>query len=777
MKKYILTFYLFSTILISSTYEIVDENKIAISNAQIYNSIYGTTSDLDGFFYIEKNDCIEYKIDHIGFQKKIFNPCYSKAQIVLKKLSIPNDEIKIIGDLNKSKLKDIISNVEVFTETNILNSEKTSLEDILKASTNLNYSGVSSRPRYFQIRGIGEYEQYVSQGGPSYYVATYIDNFNYSGLAMAIPMFDVEQIEVFKGGQSFAFGQNALAGIIKINLIKPKPLKETKMKIELGSFDKTNLNIVHNQPINKNINLRLGISKNNDRGFIFNTHSNQYSNKRDELILNLQLSFRKFFKSGDYIDFNLSSMNSDLNNNYDRWSYTNFNNMQSFETHSNFGLLPNNESKDALKAQSNSIELNYKTKNGLKFTSIFSIDNIDLAHYYDADWSNIDQWSEDHPGIDYYDYAQTEDRNRRNKSTELKLSKLINSQNLTFGIFTKSLTERDIANGFVFWTNGGWASKFSSEYIIDYLSYYYQHIMNINNNFDLILNLRSDNYKNNYENNVETTNSSDFSNSESFEETFNSARIALKYKNIHLSITSNHKPGGFNQNPYVTNDYIEYLAEKTNTVELGFKNNNHNLSIDLNLFHMNRKDMQIDIADQADPSNPVTFYFYTTNIESGKNSGADLLLNYKLNKRFNLFLNCGLLKTYKDQFSYPSHIIAPNPVVISREQARAPKYTISTGIETQITKKIFTRFEILSKDEYYYFNNTDQVSKGYTIININSRYQITEKLDLSLSIKNATDERYGVHGFYFSVSGYEDRKFHESPANPRDISISLSYRL
>ena len=51
-----------------------------------------------------------------------------------------------------SKFKNIVSDVEIFTRTNILNSNKTSLQDILKSSTNVNHSGVSSRPRYFQIR-------------------------------------------------------------------------------------------------------------------------------------------------------------------------------------------------------------------------------------------------------------------------------------------------------------------------------------------------------------------------------------------------------------------------------------------------------------------------------------------------------------------------------------------------------------------------------------------------------------------------------------------------
>jgi outer membrane receptor protein involved in Fe transport len=193
---------------------------------------------------------------------------------------------------------------------------------------------------------------------------------------------------------------------------------------------------------------------------------------------------------------------------------------------------------------------------------------------------------------------------------------------------------------------------------------------------------------------------------------------------------------------------------------------------------MDRNNLQADIADQADPENPVTFYFYTANIKNGFNSGIDLSLNYNLSKKINLFLNCGLLRTGKDAFSYPSPVFGEVPIK-EREQARSPKYTLSSGFEVWLTKKIFTRFELLQKDRYYYFNNTDQMARNHTLINISSRCEINKKLSINLSIKNITDERYGIHGFYFSVSGYaiEGRKFHETLANPRDISLSLSYSL
>ena len=781
MKKLLLLILIISHIF-TATYKIVDEQGNPVSNAQIYNSLEGTISDENGLFSLNKN-CNFYEISHIGFQKVNFNPCNIKEIVILKNLSIPNSEIKVLGDIGKSKLKDVLSNVEIFTQTNIINSGKTSFEDILKASTNVNYSGVSSRPRYFQIRGVGEYEQYVSQGGPSYYVASYIDNFHLSGLGLPLALFDVSNIEVFKGGQSFAFGQNALGGTIKINLNKPKPIKETNIMFEAGSFNKKNIHLTHNQPLIKSINLRLSLSKNNDQGFIYNTHLKDYSNKRDELTSNIQLSWNKAFKSGNIINLNISSMSLDLDNNYDRWSFSNFNEMEVFETHSDFLGLPNNESKDAMQGKSLSIQANYFTKTNLNLTTIISSNDIELNHYYDADWSNQNQWEDDHPAPynTYYSYSQTEDRNRKDNSFEFKLNKVFGSNKGTFGIFKKSLEEKDIANGFVFWTNSGWVSQFESTYAIDYSSLYYQHNYNLSKNTGIVLNFRKDNYDNKYNYNVETTNSSTYEQNyiegfENFNDDFISTRFGLKVYDFLISASQNHKPGGFNQNPYVDSDYREYLPEKTTNLDIRYKKNFKRLSFDLNVFHMDRKNMQADIADQADPLNPVTFYFYTANIANGSNSGIDLLMNYRLNNKTNLFFNCGLLETIKDSFTYPSPILNPDHIIEKRAQARAPKYTIVTGLESQLTSKLFARLELIAKDKYYYFNNTDQISQSYAILNFTSKYKVNNYIDISLTIKNATDERYGIHGFYFSLSGYEPRKFHESPANPRDISISLSLR-
>ncbi|MCM2313469.1 MAG: Plug domain-containing protein, partial [Steroidobacteraceae bacterium] len=70
------------------------------------------------------------------------------------------------------------------------------LQDVLGLVPNLNWSGGSSRPRFFQLRGIGELEQY--QGAPNPSVGFLIDDIDFSGVGMPATSFDVDQVEVLR---------------------------------------------------------------------------------------------------------------------------------------------------------------------------------------------------------------------------------------------------------------------------------------------------------------------------------------------------------------------------------------------------------------------------------------------------------------------------------------------------------------------------------------------------------------------------------------------------
>ena len=67
---------------------------------------------------------------------------------------------------------------------------------------NLNWSAGTSRPRFFQIRGVGELSQW--QGAPNPSVGFLIDDIDFSGIGMPATLLDVDHIEVLRGPQGTA---------------------------------------------------------------------------------------------------------------------------------------------------------------------------------------------------------------------------------------------------------------------------------------------------------------------------------------------------------------------------------------------------------------------------------------------------------------------------------------------------------------------------------------------------------------------------------------------
>ncbi len=107
-------------------------------------------------------------------------------------------------------------------------------QDVLGLVPNLNWSAGTSRPRYFQLRGIGELEQW--QGAPNPSVGFLIDGIDFSGVGMPATLADVERIEVLRGPQGTAYGANALAGLIAVNTRAPRRESEANARVLFGDY-------------------------------------------------------------------------------------------------------------------------------------------------------------------------------------------------------------------------------------------------------------------------------------------------------------------------------------------------------------------------------------------------------------------------------------------------------------------------------------------------------------------------------------------------------------
>ena len=148
--------------------------------------------------------------------------------------SEPLEEIIVSGDWREVEASDKASSILVFQKELIEKKQYKHFEDLSYAVPNLNFAASDSRPRYFQIRGIGERSGY--EGTPNSSVGFLIDDIDFSGQGGIASSYDVEQIEVYRGPQGSRMGANSLAGMIYVKTSEPEDYYSTKIDINIGNY-------------------------------------------------------------------------------------------------------------------------------------------------------------------------------------------------------------------------------------------------------------------------------------------------------------------------------------------------------------------------------------------------------------------------------------------------------------------------------------------------------------------------------------------------------------
>src|SRR5579871_5871104 len=132
----------------------------------------------------------------------------------------PLEEVIVTASLEPQDIQAVPASVAVLDAETLRAAGEQHFEDVIGLIPNLNWAGDTTRPRYFQIRGIGELDQY--QGAPNPSVGFLIDDIDFSGLGSAATLFDVDRIEVLHGPQGTLYGANALAGLIYVKSADPE---------------------------------------------------------------------------------------------------------------------------------------------------------------------------------------------------------------------------------------------------------------------------------------------------------------------------------------------------------------------------------------------------------------------------------------------------------------------------------------------------------------------------------------------------------------------------
>ena len=203
------------------------------------------------------------------------------------------EEIIVTAGLWDSELQKTNASVSVISEATLKNSGTQHFGDLINAIPNLTWSATSSRPRYIQIRGIGENSQFEGET-PDASVRFLVDDLDFTGIGTIGNLFDTQQVEVLRGPQAGAFGVNATGGIVQIVSNDPTPYWTGQIEGTAGDDSLISGGIAFGGPLLENepekLTFRLSFYQLQQDGFRDNQFLNQDdTNKRDEFNTRLKL--------------------------------------------------------------------------------------------------------------------------------------------------------------------------------------------------------------------------------------------------------------------------------------------------------------------------------------------------------------------------------------------------------------------------------------------------------------------------------------------------------
>ncbi len=518
----------------------------------------------------------------------------------------------------------------------------------------------------------------------------------------AIPMENVERIEVIRGPASALYGMNAMGGVINIITKKGKPEKEYSISAGYGSYGENKQKAAFSGAVGS-FGYNFGVVRRESDGWRDeNNHFEQYN------------TFGKFS-----YDFNENSSLS-LNLAYSDWDH---------EWPENIPIEEYKAGRREDGVYKHGKEKNKQTDDALiyehRFNEQFKITNRLYTQSVDNEWKAI---------VDIID--QDLDSLRIGDEIQFEIDHdLLERKNKIVMGYHYEHQDVDVIR------------RFSQYFPVPFLigkkmvdnettrqihSGYFQDIFYLSKPIILTAGLRYDYVTFDFDNNLDP--------SLSGEDTMDhwSPKVGLTIKPIEqLSLFANVSTGFKTPTASQVARYSELDPEKAVSYEVGIR-----ASL-FNRFVFSMAYYQTDLTDQltyvADPVNPVGFRL--TNAGESEMDGFELELTYFILENLSFFANYNYNKSEFTDFydekmgvDYTGNDLAWQP---KHKVAGGIRYEHPIGIKTCITTKWL--------DEQYLSNANEYTQDSYTITDLAVSYG-HNAWDVSLAVRNLFDEDYAAYG-------------------------------
>ena len=732
----------------------------------------GVQTDRLGRFELEVATGDSITVSHIGYATSTVLPSGRFITVRLEPRALTVPQVRVTGGLLAGVLDDVPASVTVLQAAEIASSGAPHLQDLVQSVPNLNWAGSTSRPRYFQVRGIGERSHYAGEGPPNFSVGLVMDDVDLSGMGTAAMLHDVAQLEVFKGPQSSSFGPNAMAGLINMQSAAPVSTPLQALSVSAGNDDMLRYSGSINFPVSEEVAARLSFHDARADGFRDNVFlGRDDTNRRRETFARAKV----LYAAADGTSWTATLFRSHADNRFDAWAADNNENLVTYSDNPG-------QDRQLTKAGSLRGELPLASLDG-RLTTITSYSDTDLEHSFDGDWGNDAYWSGDPFGFDpevegyRYDFFDRIRRERRTLTQEVRLLKSGLRQGgdeLIVGVYLKDLRETDDAAGYLF---GGDATDLDSRFDLDDAALYGQYGFDLSEKLRASANLRVDRHVISY---TGVTDAGTPPIAFDVTDWLAGGRLALQYdldrrRTLYASASQGYRPGGVNQHPRLAAHNRPYDPEYAVNFELGLRSSTRRSTSSLTLFHTLRRVQQVSLSSQQDAGDPNSFVYFIANASRGRNSGLEWEQTYRPVARLRLFGSLAYLATHVEAYTFQTATGA-SLTRGDRAAAHAPAYSLRVGGEYRSRHGLFGRLELTAMDDFYFSDGHDQRSEAYRLVHGALGYE-WRQWTVNLWGRNLLDERYAVRGFYFGLEppDFEDTLY-KSYGDPRQLGVTLSAR-
>jgi iron complex outermembrane receptor protein len=670
------------------------------------------------------------------------------------------EEIVVTATLRRVPVAELPQSVTVLDRDTLRGAGVQHFEDVLDLIPDLNWAGGTSRPRFFQLRGIGEVEQY--QGAPNPSVGFLIDDIDFSGVGMPATLFDTRQIEVLRGPQGSAYGANALAGLISVRTADPGNEFELNSEITGATYDTRAASLAVGDGLaSGEAGWRLVAQKYLSNGFRHNAYLNENAtNGYDEGTLRGKLHWQL----SDALAADLTLMHVNINNGYDGWSI-----------HNTYTTYSNQPGRDAQLSNGFALRIVESIAGVGELRSVTSAANSKIVYSFDGDWGNDALWGQYAP----YDYFQSDNRIRRTAAEDLRWvadpsRALFGRVRWLAGIYALRLTESDdllyIYNDQYY---GAGTSGLASKYRATNIALYGSLEADLGTRYTLSGGLRVERRDARYEDSADVLTPFPKETNHMVGGNLSLQRSAGAGKHLYVTVARGYKGGGFNIGSQILAEQRGFGPEALWSIETGLKyaRPDGKLQLQTDAFYTRRQNMQVYLSEQLQQNNPLDYVFYTQNASNGENYGLEGEAGYRIDGRWRISSSGSLLRT---RYLGLTGLFA-GLGLDGRAQPFAPGYKLSVSVEYQHPAGWFARLDASAIDSFYYSTSDAQVSSAYHIENIRVGYR-QGGWTTSLWVRNLFDARYAQQGFYFGlIPPNNPNQSWLLQGDPRQVGVTVNY--